>query len=128
MKQRTYESVVLINAALEDDQIEVILKKIQDTITSHGGSIIEIDKWGRKRLAYPIKKNKSGYYAIFRFTATPDLIATLERNYRLEENIYRYLTIVLDKFALEAIAKLKETSSNTVAEELTNQSTDSQNN
>ena len=128
MKQRTYESVVLINAALEDDQIEVILKKIQDTITSHGGSIIEIDKWGRKRLAYPIKKTKSGYYAIFRFTATPDLIATLERNYRLEENIYRYLTIVLDKFALEAIAKLKETSSNTVAEELTNQSTDSQNN
>lgn len=128
MKQRTYESVVLINAALEDDQIEVILNKIQETITSHGGSIIEIDKWGRKRLAYPIKKTKSGYYAIFRFTATPDLIATLERNYRLEENIYRYLTIVLDKFALEAIAKQKESSSNNVAEELTNQSTESQNN
>ncbi|MCX7876926.1 MAG: 30S ribosomal protein S6 [Melioribacteraceae bacterium] len=128
MKQRTYESVVLINAALEDDQIEVILNKIQETITNHGGSIIEVDKWGRKRLAYPIRKTKSGYYAIFRFTATPDLISTLERNYRLEENIYRYLTIVLDKFALEAISKQKESSSNTVAEEITNQSTESQNN
>jgi small subunit ribosomal protein S6 len=128
MKQRTYESVVLINAALEDDQIEVILNKIQDTITTHGGSIIEIDKWGRKRLAYPIKKAKSGYYAIFRFNSTPELISTLERNYRLEENIYRYLTIVLDKFALEAIAKQKESASNQAAEELTNQSTESQNN
>ncbi|MBI5807160.1 MAG: 30S ribosomal protein S6 [Ignavibacteriales bacterium] len=128
MKQRTYESVVLINAALEDDQIEVILNKIQDTITTHGGSIIEIDKWGRKRLAYPIKKAKSGYYAIFRFNSTPELISTLERNYRLEENIYRYLTIVLDKFALEAIAKQKESASNQAAEEVTNQSTESQNN
>jgi len=127
MKQRTYESVVLINAALEDDQIEVILNKIQDTITTHGGSIIEIDKWGRKRLAYPIKKAKSGYYAIFRFNSTPELISTLERNYRLEENIYRYLTIVLDKFALEAIAKQKESASQ-AAEEVTNQSTESQNN
>ena len=128
MKQRTYESVVLINAALEDDQIEVILNKIQDTITTHGGSIIEIDKWGRKRLAYPIKKAKSGYYAIFRFNSKPELISTLERNYRLEENIYRYLTIVLDKFALEAIAKQKESASNQAAEEVTNQSTESQNN
>lgn len=128
MKQRTYESVVLINAALEDDQIEVILNKIQDTITTHGGSIIEIDKWGRKRLAYPIKKAKSGYYAIFRFNSTPELISTLERNYRLEENIYRYLTIVLDKFALEAIAKQKESAKNQTADEVTNQSTQSQNN
>lgn len=124
MKQRTYESVVLINATLEDDQIEVILNKIQETITSHGGSILEVEKWGRKRLAYPIKKSKSGYYAIFRFTSTPELISTLERNYRLEENIYRYLTIVLDKFALEAIAKQKESSSNQNAEELINQSTE----
>lgn len=128
MKKRTYESVVLINAALEDDQIEVILSKIQDSITTHGGSLLEVEKWGRKRLAYPVKKAKSGYYAIFRFTSTTDLITTLERNYRLDENIYRYLTIVLDKFALEAIAKQKEASNNTVSEEAVNQTNVSQNN
>lgn len=126
MRKRTYESVVLINAALEDDQIEVTLSKIQESITTHGGEIIEVDKWGRKRLAYPVKKAKSGYYAIFRYNSTPDQIAIVERNFRLDENIYRYLTIVLDKFALEAIAKQKEASKETpVVEEAQNQPTES---
>ncbi len=112
MRKRTYESVIIINAALEDDQVEATISRMQETITTHGGELIEVDKWGRKRLAYPIKKAKSGYYVVFRFSATTDLVATLERNYRLDENIIRYLTIQLDKFALEAIAKQKEASKN----------------
>jgi small subunit ribosomal protein S6 len=110
MRKRTYESVAIINAALEDEQVETTIARIQETITTHGGELIEIEKWGRKRLAYPIKKAKSGYYVVIRFNATTDLIATLERNYRLDENVIRYLTIQLDKFALEAIAKQKEAS------------------
>ncbi|MCX6174435.1 MAG: 30S ribosomal protein S6 [Ignavibacteriales bacterium] len=112
MRKRTYESVVIINATLEDEQVEATISRVQETITTHGGELIELDKWGRKRLAYPIKKSKSGYYVVFRFSATTDLVATLERNYRLDENIIRYLTIQLDKFALEAIAKQKEASKN----------------
>lgn len=110
MHSRTYESVVLINATLEDEQIESTITRILDLITTHGGEILDVDKWGRKRLAYPIQKAKSGYYLVLRFNAPTELIATLERNYRLDENITRYLTIVLDKFALEAIAKQKESS------------------
>lgn len=108
MRKRTYESVAIINATLEDDQIESTISRMQETITTHGGEMLDLDKWGRKRLAYPINKAKSGYYVIFRFNASTDLIATLERNYRLDENVIRYLTIQLDKFALEAIAKQKE--------------------
>jgi small subunit ribosomal protein S6 len=104
--------VVVLNAALEDDQIESILKRIEEIITSNGGEILDIDKWGRKRLAYPIQKAKSGYYAIFRFKAPTELIKELERNYRLDENIIRFLTILLDKFALEAIAQKKESAEN----------------
>ena len=112
MRKRTYESVVIINAALEDEQVEATISRMQETITTHGGELIELDKWGRKRLAYPIKKAKSGYYVVIRFNATTDLVATLERNYRLDENVIRYLTIQLDKFALEAIAKQKEAARN----------------
>ncbi len=108
MRTRTYESVAIINAALEDDQIEVTISRILETIKSQGGELIEVDKWGRKRLAYPIQKSKSGYYLVLRFNAPTELIAVLERNYRLDENIIRYLTITLDKFAIEAIAKQKE--------------------
>ncbi len=126
MRKRIYESVVILNAALEDEQIEFSLSRIQETITTHGGEVIDIDKWGRKRLAYPINKAKSGYYTIFRFTSTPELISTLERNYRLDENIIRYLTITLDKFALEALSKQKEALKNAqLAEEVQTQNNES---
>lgn len=128
MRKRTYESVVIINAALEDEQVEAIISRMQETITTHGGELIELDKWGRKRLAYPIKKAKSGYYVVFRFSATTDLVATLERNYRLDENVIRYLTVQLDKFALEAIAKQKDASKNAelIAQEAQTKVTESQ--
>ncbi len=51
MLKRTYESVVIINAALEDEQIDSTIARIQETITTHGGELIDLDKWGRKRLA-----------------------------------------------------------------------------
>jgi len=103
MKRQTYESAVLINAALDDEQIDQILSKIKDNITNNGGEVLEIDNWGRKRLAYTVKKNKIGYYAIFRFIAQPGIIAKLERLYTLDENILRFLTISLTKEALEQI-------------------------
>jgi small subunit ribosomal protein S6 len=108
MNERTYESAVLINAALEDDQVESILSKIQETITSGGGNIREIENWGRKRLAYVVKKNKIGYYAIFRFDAPPNLVSRLERQYQLDENILRYINLKLSGDALAQIEKDKK--------------------
>ncbi|NLT49747.1 MAG: 30S ribosomal protein S6 [Ignavibacteria bacterium] len=107
MKTSHYESVVIINAALEESQIEETISKAEETIKLNGGELSETEKWGRKRLAYPIQKAKSGYYAIFRFSAPTDLISKLERFYRLDENIIRYLTVALDKVALQYIADAK---------------------
>jgi small subunit ribosomal protein S6 len=108
MEPKHYESVIIFNAALEDEQIENNISRIQDTIKNNGGTIVELDRWGRKRLAYPIQKSKTGYYLILRFTAPSELISVLERSFRLDENIIRYLTVVLNKKALEGIAKQKE--------------------
>jgi small subunit ribosomal protein S6 len=108
MKTNHYESVVIVNATLEDDQIEVTFGRIEELIKSNGGEITENDKWGRKRLAYPIQKSKSGYYSVYRFIAPRELIAKLERAYRLDESIIRYLTIVLDKNAIEYGLKAAE--------------------
>jgi small subunit ribosomal protein S6 len=110
MRIRNYESIVLINAALEDEQIEATISRILELISTNSGELVEVDKWGRKRLAYPINKSKSGYYLVIRFKASTQFISILERNYRLDENIIRYLTITLDKEALEAISKQKESS------------------
>ncbi len=108
MKTNVYESAVLINAALEDEQIEAIITRIKDTIINSGGTIREVENWGRKRLAYMVKKSKIGYYAIFRFDAPPALISKLERLYTLEDNVLRFLTIALDEDAIEHLEKHKD--------------------
>ena len=103
MSKRVYESAVLINAALDDESIKNLIGRVKETITTNGGDILEVEDWGRKRLAYQVKKSKIGYYAIFRFNSLPDLIPKLERYYQLDETILRYLTITLSKEALEQI-------------------------
>jgi len=107
MKNNTYESAVLVNAALDDEQIEAIIARIKETIASNAGEITEVENWGRKRLAYMVKKSKIGYYVIFRFDAPSNIISKLERFYTLDEYILRFLTIRLDKDAIEQLQKNK---------------------
>ncbi|MBI5471112.1 MAG: 30S ribosomal protein S6 [Ignavibacteriae bacterium] len=101
-KHNTYESTVIINASLDDAQVESVVTRISETITKNGGSITALNKWGRKRLAYSINKKTNGFYVNFEFTAPSSSIALLERSYQLDEMILRYLTIALDAKALAA--------------------------
>ncbi len=93
--RRVYESTVIINAALEDNDIDVIINKITNYIENHGGAILEIDKWGRKRLAYPINKKYNGFYVHIVFETLPINLPILERFYVLEDTILRHLTLIL---------------------------------
>lgn len=123
MRKGVYESAILVNAALDDQQIEAILTKIKDFIINNGGQIREFENWGRKRLAYTVEKSKIGYYAIFRFEAPSDFVAKLERTYSLDEHILRYLTLTLDSDALEQLEKNK-TLSTTLKEEVVAETVD----
>lgn len=108
MKNNVYESAVIINAALDDEQIQALISRIKETIVNNGGEIRDFEDWGRKRLAFMVKKSKVGYYAIFRFNAPPSLVAKLERFYVLDEQFLRYLTIKLDSDAVEFLEKNRE--------------------
>ena len=100
--KRVYETTFIINASLDDHQIDSVIDKVKDLITKNGGEIREFVKWGRKRFSYPIKKKNNGFYVVIEFSAGGDLIAKLERHYFLDEHILRYLSLVLDKRALKA--------------------------
>lgn len=102
--RKIYETTVVINASLDDAQTDAVIGRVQDTITKNGGAINAINKWGRKRLAYPINKKTNGFYVNIEFTAPGTLLALLERSYQLDEMILRYLTIALDSKALKARA------------------------
>ncbi len=107
MKNNVYESAVIINAALDDEQIDAIISRIKETIVNNGGEIREVENWGRKRLAYMVQKSKIGYYVIYRFNSPSNIISKLERSYSLDEHILRYLTIKLDSDAVEYLEKNK---------------------
>lgn len=99
---RIYESVIILNATLEDVQIDAEVEKIKDFLQKNGAEVRAVEKWGRRRLAYAIKKKNNGFYVLYEFKASGDVIAKLERQYHLNENIIRFLTIELDKKALKA--------------------------
>ena len=100
--KRVYETTFIVNASLDDHQIEAEIEKVKDLVLKNGGEIRELVKWGRKRFTFPIKKKNNGFYVVIEFAAGGYVIAKLERHYFLYENILRYLTIVLDKRALKA--------------------------
>lgn len=97
MAYRHYESYIIIDGNLEETQIEDVISKFEKFLSSHDTKNNSTEKIGRRRLAYPIKKRQNGYYVCYFFDAQNDLIAELERNYRLDENILRFLTIYVDE-------------------------------
>lgn len=101
MKQ-FYDSTFIVNAGIDDEQIEHTIRLVEETITKNGGEIITLDRIGRRRLAFPIAKKHNGFYVAIEFMAEGKIIDKVERVYQLDENILRYLTIKLNKRQLEA--------------------------
>lgn len=96
-----YETTIIVNAGLEDHSVDAVIDNVRDFVQNHGGAISTLDKWGRKRLAYPIQKKNNGFYVYMRYDAPTNLQPLLERFFFLEENIIRHLTVQLSKSAVE---------------------------
>jgi small subunit ribosomal protein S6 len=101
-EKHSYETTFIVNASLEDPQIDAVINHIQEVITRNGGEVQALNKWGRKRLAFTIKKRNNGFYTNIEFTGAGSIIPQLERTYQLDENILRFLTIHRDKRSLRA--------------------------
>ena len=87
-----YETVLIIDGLLDESVIESEIKKVEKFIKKNG-KLKNVDKAGKKRLAYPIKKKSHGYYTIFTFDGDGRLIQEMEHGFRYNENVLRYLTV-----------------------------------
>jgi small subunit ribosomal protein S6 len=87
-----YESVIIISPNLEGEAIKSLIAKFSDLINSNG-KITSVEELGNKKLAYEIKKQKEGYYVVFKFEAKPDSIAELERVYRITDEVIKFIVI-----------------------------------
>jgi len=90
---RDYELVAIINPELDEEKMSKIVDRVSQSINSHGGAVEEIKKWGRRKLAYPIKKFMEADYVLARFQLMPQSVKGLETEIGASEDILRYLVI-----------------------------------
>lgn len=88
---RNYEVVLIVHPDLEEAAFKEIVDRVAGWVTENGGSITKVDVWGKRTLAYPIRKKKDGQYVLIEAAMAPAFCATLERNMRLTEPIMRFL-------------------------------------
>jgi small subunit ribosomal protein S6 len=92
-----YESIFIINPNQTDEETANVIKKMQDVVTKQGGEMTKFEDWGKKKLAYEIKKQKRGHYVFFQFKAAPGVVSELERTYKLTDSVIKFLTVKLEK-------------------------------
>jgi len=101
---RRYESVWVVNGDLPDEEVKSAIDKFSRIISSQGGTLVGLEEWGRRKLSYKIQATIRGYYVLADFAGTAETVKELERNYRIDDRIIRYLTTKKsDKVNLEAL-------------------------
>ncbi len=99
--ERAYETIFVVKPTFSDAEYEEKVKEYEEWLKSKGAKIVHKEVWGLKKFAYPIQKYSSGYYVLFEFRSLQSLPKELERKYRLDEDLLRFLTVYLDKYGVE---------------------------
>ena len=92
-----YELALVVNAKAEDDVRTATVEKAKEYITRFGGTITNVDEWGKKRLAYEIQKMREGFYYFIQFDANADCPAEIEKRVRIMDNVLRFLCVRQDE-------------------------------
>lgn len=100
---RNYQSVLILKPDLDEAQVEQSIEKITAIINKFEGAILKLDNWGKKRLAYRVKKNKFGYYLNIYHTCEQGNVPALEKEYQLYDQIIKYLVIRLEERDIERV-------------------------
>jgi small subunit ribosomal protein S6 len=93
---RNYELVVIVHPELDETAFTGVVDKIKGWITDAGGAVAKVDIWGKKRLAYEIRKQREGQYVLFQAEFAPTFAAELERNLRFMEPVMRFLVTAVE--------------------------------
>jgi ribosomal protein S6 len=93
---RHYENLVIVKPTLTAEEIQSIIAGVEEVITSNGGEIAARDAMGMRKLAYPINKNERGYFHVVYYTVAPSAISEIERRFRINEDLLRFVTIKYD--------------------------------
>ncbi|MEG0874316.1 MAG: 30S ribosomal protein S6 [Clostridiales bacterium] len=90
---RNYEAMYILRPDLDEEQINANVEKFSGIITANGGEVTKVDHWGKRRLAYEVKKLREGYYVLCYFAAGTELPKELERNFKISDEVIRFLVV-----------------------------------
>jgi len=88
-----YEVVAIVLADLNEDDINALIERIQTIITDRKGAIAKVDKWGKRHLAYEIKKQRDGYYFLIDFAGNGAIVNEIERNCKIDDRVIKFMTV-----------------------------------
>ncbi|MFB3072013.1 MAG: 30S ribosomal protein S6, partial [bacterium] len=108
-----YETIFIVKIDLGDEALAERVAWVTDILTSNGAEVINVEQWGKKRLAYQVKKQKHGIYVLMHYEGDPKVVPELERNFKLSEDILKHLTVKLEGAQVEkaraaAVAAVEE--------------------
>ena len=106
-----YETIYIVNPTLDDEALKEAIDKFSDLIKKLKGSIVKVNEWGKRKLAYEVKRFDKGYYIVLEFCALPKIVTELERNLKLDDRILKYITVKIDENVnpKDLVSKEKET-------------------
>lgn len=91
-----YESVFIIHPSTSDDDVNALVERVKEIIAKPGGNVVHVENWGRKKLAYEVKKQRKGNYVLLNYEGGSGVVQELERNFRLMDAVLKYMTIKID--------------------------------
>jgi small subunit ribosomal protein S6 len=94
-RAREYETIYILRSGVDPDEADRIATRIREVVTSLGGKILRVDNWGRRRLAHPIGKATRGIFVYLRYVGLNNLVAEIERNLRIVDDVIRHQTVLL---------------------------------
>ena len=92
-----YESIFITDPAASDDEVAGLLKGFEESLTAGSGKLVKVERWGKRRLAYRVGRHEDGNYTLLLMECPPAAARELERRYRMNDRIIKYLTVRLDK-------------------------------
>ena len=100
-----YETVFILTPVLSDEQMKETVAKFRNLLTDNGAEILNEEIWGLKKMAYAIEKKSTGFYCLVEFKGEPSIVNTLETGFRRDEKVIHYMTVRLDKYAVQYAEK-----------------------
>jgi len=93
---RRYETVMIVPVDLSDDEITGLIDRYRSIITNHKGMVLKVEKWGKRKLAYEIRKHNKGFYMLIDFAGQSATVVELERNLKIDDKILKFMTVKKD--------------------------------